>query len=228
MIKTVLLDLDDTIYNFQESEAESLKQAMGKIGITLNEENIRLYSRINEEQWKRLERSEITRGEVLLGRFQIFFDELGIRASAENVKDLYESFLSKSCIFVKGAKSLLEHLSSNYNLYLVSNGTATVQEKRIKKGNIAHYFDDIFISQNIGYNKPDIKYFHKCFEKIENFQNESTIIIGDSMTSDIKGGINANIHTCLYNPKNISYQMGFQSEYEVRNLEEIPKLIKEI
>ena len=200
MIKFVFLDLDDTSFDFHKSEAIALSGMLTEIGVNPTPERISRYSEINSACWKRLERGEMTRDEVLYERFRIFFEEFGIEASADEARLIYEDRLGKGHYFIDGAEDLLKALFGKYRLFLASNGTAKVQKGRIESSGIEVYFEKIFVSQTIGYNKPDKEFFNYCFKCIEGFGKDKAIIIGDSHSSDILGGKNAGIKTCLFNP----------------------------
>lgn len=228
MIKTVLLDLDDTILDFHRTEAVAVSETLRMMGVEPTAQVVERYSRINDGLWKQLEKGEVTREEVLVRRFEILYEELGIECSGQKTRELYEKELSKSYFFVDGAKELLEELCDRFDLYIVSNGTAVVQDGRIRSAGIAKSFKDIFISQRIGVNKPNKVFFEKCFEKIENFSSEQTVIIGDSLTSDIKGGNNVGIKTVWFNPHGKERSSDVVIDYEVSALGEIPKLLESI
>ena len=195
MIKNILLDLDETIFDFHRSEAEAISKTMEQLGVTPSAFLVQRYREINDSMWKRLEKGELTRQELLTLRFSVLFEELGISADPLSAWELYEVNLSSGHYFLEDAPEMLEYLHKKYRLYLVSNGTASVQKGRLESSGIEKYFEKIFISQQIGYNKPDLRYFEKVFENIEDFKKEETVIIGDSLTSDIQGGINAGIKT---------------------------------
>ena len=201
MVEFLLLDLDDTILDFQKAEHIALSKTLRTLGLEPTEEVLARYSLINKAHWERLEKKELTRPQVLLGRFQVLFQEYGIEVDPAQCAALYEDNLSIGHYFLPGAEEALEALSKKYKLYLVSNGTAKVQAGRLKSANISHFFEIIFVSQEIGADKPDITYFERVFARIEGFQKERAIIVGDSLTSDIQGGINAGIRTCWVNPK---------------------------
>lgn len=228
MIKTVLLDIDDTILDFHAAQDIALPSTFRELGIEPTEEVMRRYNEINREGWQMLERGEITRDEVVLRRFRILFAELG-RAELDprDTWSIYEDKLSRIHTFIHGALELLEALFGKYELYVVSNGTATVQDRRIAESGIGKYFKKMFISERVGYDKPSREFFDFCFKNIANFSREETIIIGDSLTSDIQGGINAGILTCHYNPKGIRSDK-IAPDYEVASLSEIPSLLKSI
>lgn len=225
MKKTVFLDLDDTILDFQKAEHAALQKTLKHLGIEPLASTLTRYSVINKRQWELLEEGKLTRQQVLHRRFEILFSELGVNVDAKTAQKKYESELSKGHYFVENAEWLLKELYSKHDLYLASNGTAVVQEGRIKSAGIAPYFKEIFISQNTGYVKPQKEFFDYCFERIPNFKREESIIIGDSLTSDIRGGNNAGIETCWFNPQGKERIEGILVDYEVRSLKEIPALL---
>ena len=155
----VLLDLDDTLLDFHKAERIAIAKTFVKFGIEPDEAIIRRYSEINAEQWKRLVRGEIDREQVLVGRFALLFDELGLDFSSRKAKCIYENFLSQGHYFVSGAEELLEALRGKYRLFICSNGTAVVQEGRLKSAGIGPYFEEIFISEEIGFKKPSAEFF---------------------------------------------------------------------
>ena len=228
MIKTVFLDLDDTIFDFHKAEAIGLSETLSQFGIFPDRQTSEKYSRINKSQWELLEKKEKTRDEVLTDRFTIFFSELGVDIDSRKAREIYEYRLGCGHFFIDGAEQLLIELYGKYDLYLASNGTESVQKRRIASSQIAKYFKEIFISQAIGADKPSIEYFEKCFSRIPDFSKENAIIIGDSITSDILGGKNAGIKTCLYNPKEKENKTDIIPDFEIRSLAEIPKLLERI
>lgn len=171
MIRNILFDLDDTLLNFHLAEKIALTKTLIYLGIEPKEETLSRYSVINLSQWKLLEQEKITRDEVKIRRYQLLFDELGIDCSSEYAAEYYEALLGAGHYFVDGAEELLKRLSKDYRLYIVSNGTAEVQKSRIESSGIAKYLDDIFISQQIGFDKPNVKFFDHCFSSIPNLKN---------------------------------------------------------
>ena len=228
MIKTVFLDLDDTIFDFHKAEALALSNMLTEIGVSPKDELTRRYSEINAVQWKRLERGEITREQVLTERFRLFFLEFGIERDHLEARRIYERNLGTGHYFIEGAEALLENLHGKYDLYLASNGTAAVQAGRIKSSGIEKYFKEIFVSEVIGHNKPSKEFFDACFKRIDGLDTECAIIIGDSLTSDILGGKNAGIKTCLFNPKRKDICGDIIPDYVVSSLGEIPMLLEKI
>ena len=228
MIKFVLLDIDDTLLDFGKAEAAAIRKTFNHIGIPVSDELIRRYSEINDLQWKRLEKGELTREQVLVQRFDILFDELGLKIPSEMVQATYEYLLGVGHYFIDGAEELLKALYGSYELYIASNGTANVQERRIKSADIGKYFNGIFVSEHIGYDKPRKEFFDSCFAQIPDFDKEKAIIVGDRLSSDILGGINAGIKTCWFNRKNDAPDPEIPADYEIHSLAELPALLEKI
>lgn len=228
MIKHVFFDLDDTLLDFGKAEAAALKKALCLHGIEITPELSARYSRINDEQWKKLERGEMTREQVLLRRFEIFFAESGLSADAQAVQNDYERLLGIGHYFVDGAPELLEALSGRYRLYIASNGTASVQDGRIKSAGIGKYFDAVFISEHIGFNKPSREFFEACFAQIPGLRREECIMVGDRLSSDILGGKNAGIMTCLFDPKGLPDDPDIVPDVRISSLGELPKLLEQM
>ena len=228
MIRNVLFDLDDTLFDFHKAEKIALTKTLVHFGIDPTEETLALYSTINATHWKRLELGEISREEVKVGRYRELFKTIGVECDPVKATAYYESMLAIGHYFMPGAPELLEELYRKYRLYIVSNGTAKVQEGRIGSSGIAKYMDGIFISQILGANKPDKQFFDICFAEIPDFSLSETVIIGDSLSSDIKGGINAGITTVSFNPKGIENDNDIKPDYTIKELSEVPGLLSQI
>lgn len=228
MIRNVLFDLDDTLFDFHKAEKIALTKTLVHFGIDPTEETLALYSTINAAHWKRLELGEISREEVKVGRYRELFKTIGVECDPVKATAYYESMLAIGHYFMPGAPELLEELYRKYRLYIVSNGTAKVQEGRIGSSGIAKYMDGIFISQILGANKPDKQFFDICFAEIPDFSFSETVIIGDSLSSDIKGGINAGITTVWFNPKGIENDSDIKPDYTIKELSEVPGLLSQI
>ena len=227
MIKTVFLDLDDTLLDFHRSEAVAIAETLSGFGIEPTEAVKKRYSEINRAMWEQLELGNMTREQILVRRFELLFEELGVDVSGLEARHRYEWNLGGSYFYIDGAEALLSGLSQKYDLYLMSNGTAAVQDRRIAASGIAKYFKGIFISEKVGYNKPAIEFFEKCFAEIPDFKKEESIIVGDSLSSDIKGGINSGILTCHYNPSGEASDSP-RPNYTIKTLEELPLLLASI
>ena len=228
MIRYVLFDVDDTLLDFGKAEAAAIRKTFERIGIPVTDELIRRYSEINAQQWSRFEKGEITREKLLTERFDILFSELGINVPSEMAQASYEYLLGIGHYFVDGAEELLEALKDKYELYIVSNGNASVQDRRLKSAGIIPYFKDIFISERVGFNKPSAEFFEACFERIPGFEKDKAVIVGDRLSSDILGGINAGVKTCWFNPRGDAPNPDIPADYEIKHLSELPALLESI
>lgn len=226
MIEFVFLDLDDTLLDFLKAESVALSRALREMGLEPTEEVISLYSRINKHHWELLEEKKITRPELLIRRFAVLYETLGLELSGEKTQSYYGKFLGEGHFFIPGAEALLEALKGKYRLFLVSNGNISVQQGRLESAGIGPYFEKIFISEAVGVNKPDRAFFDHCFHAIEGFDPNRAIIIGDSLTSDVRGGINAGIRTCWFNPKGKPGREDILPHHEIRSLSELPGLLE--
>ena len=198
----VLFDIDDTLLDFPRSEKEALCEAFMLSGVELNEEMITVYQKINYELWKALERGEIERDELMTRRFEDFAKFYGLDIDFLKVANDYLDCLGKKIYFIEGARELLEALYGKIRMYIVTNGLASVQNSRYLLAGFDKIFDGMFISEEVGANKPDPRFFEYVAEHIDGFKKESALIVGDSITSDIAGGIGFGIDTCWYSPKN--------------------------
>ena len=225
MFEFLFLDLDDTILDFQKAERIALSKTLSSFGLEPTGQVCSLYSRINKAHWERLERKELTRDQVLTGRFQLLFEQVGVDADPVQVAASYESNLSVGHYFLPGAEQALKLLSKKHQLYLASNGTARVQAGRLKSANISHYFQKIFVSQEVGADKPSREYFERCFAQIPGFDPAKALMVGDSLTSDIRGGQNAGIAACWVNPGHKPRRDDIRVDYEIERLSDLPTLL---
>ena len=228
MYEFLFLDLDDTILDFQKAEHIALSKTLESFGLTPTEEVLKRYNQINRAHWEALERKEMTRAQVLLGRFQMLFAEFQLDVDPERVARTYEHNLGIGHYFLPGAEEAVERLSKKYKLYLASNGTASVQKGRLTSANLYRFFQKVFVSQEIGANKPSIEYFERCFAQIPDFDKSKAIIVGDSLTSDILGGQNAGIATCWVNPHHKQGREDIRVDYEIEALSQLEALLENL
>ena len=228
MVKNILLDLDDTLLDFKKAEAIAIRDAFVELGIEPSDENVALYSKINRSCWAKLELGEYTREEVLHKRFDMLFAHLGITGNSHKAQKIYERNLSQGAFYLPGAEELLDELFGKYNLYLATNGIVNVQAPRIESSGIGKYFTDIFVSEKIGYNKPDKRFFDEVSLQIENYTPDETIILGDGLESDIKGGLCAGIKTVYFNPRRLENTTDITPDYEINSHAELLTLLKEM
>ena len=228
MVKTVFLDLDDTILDFHRAEGIALRRTFEELGMQVDDAVLRRYHEINKRHWEMLEEGLITRQQVKTRRFEQLFAEMGMTCDGEEVWKVYEKNLSIGHYFIDGAQELLETLAPRYDLYLASNGTAAVQKSRLASADIEKYFKGKFISEEMGVNKPSLLYFERCFAAIPEFSRETAVIVGDSLTSDIRGGLNAGIRTVWFNPEGNEPREDIRPHYTFGALSELPALLEKL
>ena len=227
MLEFLLIDLDDTILDFQKAEEIALEKTLSHFGITPDPETCALYSRINRAYWQALERGEMTRSQVAVGRFAELFSKVGVSGDAAECNRYYWEQLSVGHEFLPGAEEALRSLASKYKLYMASNGTKSVQQPRLKSAGIEKYFKDIFISEDLGADKPAKAFFDRAFARIPGFDPKKAMIVGDSLTSDIQGGINAGIATCWVNSQHKQPGM-IKPDHEIPSLSRLAALLETI
>lgn len=198
---TVLFDADGTLLDFKRSEDEAVREMFKLFDISANDDMVKKYSDINDSLWKALERGEIEKNVLLYHRFELFCNHYGFVRDYKKMAQTYMNTLSTKSYIIAGADALCRKLYDNVKMHIVTNGVEFIQKGRFSTCPITKYFDNIFVSGVLGYEKPDVKYF-EAVEKIISIDKKSTLIVGDSLTSDIKGGIDYGIDTCWYNPNN--------------------------
>ena len=205
----VLLDLDGTLLDFKKSQKSAFFRCFPDGDEALYEH----YETINVAQWARLERGEATREEILHARFAIFMDEANIPGDPDEMNIRYLNFLSEGCDPIDGALEAVDKLSKNFKLAMVSNGVALVQHRRLKESGLLPYFDTVLISEEIGFAKPDPRFFSTAMERCGETDPKKVLMIGDSLSADIAGGISAGVDTCWFNPEHHPLPEGYAPTY---------------
>lgn len=225
----LLFDADNTILDFDKAEEQALKRAFAESGLHFDDDALTVYRRNNMRQWRLFEQGVIReKSEVLSSRFVETFNELGLTADSAVTADLYEQYLHEGFFVIYNAEQVLQGLQKlGCRLYLVSNGVLSIQNSRMKGSGMDKYFLKRFVSEEVGFPKPRKEYFDYCFANIADFDASKTLIIGDSLTSDVQGGVNAGIDTCWYNPKHEINVLGIKPTYEIDDLQNLFCLIDE-
>lgn len=225
MIKAVFIDIDNTLIDFGKCSRLAIKNGIESIGMQYDEIMFETFTRINDGLWLEIEKGTITKEQLYTSRWNIIFGELGIDFDSAEFESIFFNNLTQIAIPVDGAKETAEYLSSKYILCAASNGPYNQQVNRLKNSGMLEYFTDIFVSEDIGYSKPDKEFFNVCFKKLGNIKPEETIIIGDSLTADIKGGIDCHMKTLWYNHFKVKSSDLIIADYTVDNLSEIKKIL---
>ena len=222
----LLFDADNTVLDFTAAEAAALKRVFHTYDIPANDETISTYAKINDGLWKMLERGEIEKDRLRYRRFEDFLQHFGYDRPAREIADAYTAALSEECILMPGMAELCRKLSVRYRMYIVTNGIGSVQRSRWARAEIRDCFLDLFISEELGYEKPAREYFDLVAERIPDFDREKALLIGDSLSSDMRGGQNAGIDTCWFCPSaEAKLPEGLTVTYTVRNAEELYALL---
>jgi len=227
MFKLLLWDIDGTILNFLAAEKAAIKKCFEilKLG-PCDDAMVERYSSINVRYWQMLERGEMSKPEILVGRFSEFFSCYGIDTSlAKAFNDEYQIRLGDTIVFTPHAIEMLDRYKGKIKQCAVTNGTKIAQSRKIDRSGLDNVFDDIFISEDVGYEKPALEFFKAVFDKIGAYNPEEVLIIGDSLTSDITGGINAGIKTCWYNPGHKENANHLPIDYEIADLSELVSIV---
>ncbi len=225
-IKYIFLDADETLLDFPSGERAALKATLEHYGLRFTDEVYRGYSDENLRLFKLLERGEIERKELVATRFEGLLSRLGARdISAADMNGYYIDRLSLCAATIDGAHEMCRELSGRYKLYIATNGAMISQMGRLKSTGLLEYMTDVFISEAIGVNKPSAEFFEYCFDKIGDRERDKYIILGDSLTSDMLGGRNAGIATCLFDSRNEVPMPHELCDYKIKQLGDFPKLL---
>ncbi len=223
MITTILWDVDGTLLDFNAAERAAVRTLFARFGLgECSDEMLARYSAINMSFWERLERNEITKPEVLRGRFEQFFGEYGIDTGlAVSFNESYQITLGDTIVFLDDSFNIVRSLRGKVRQYVVSNGTVAAQTKKLDSSKLGEMMDGIFLSEKLGVEKPNKAFFDKLFEQIGPCDPSEVLIVGDSLTSDIRGGMNAGIRTCWYDPAKKPVPEGYNIDYVISDLSEI-------
>lgn len=238
----IFWDVDGTLLDFKESEKWALREAFLNHEITIDEEIHSVYSRINDSYWKRLERGELTRPEVLRGRFDDFFRTLmpggalahkGIDADKlaavdkEQFRMQYQKNLGSVYFYMEDSLSLCKKLrEEGFLQYIITNGVEWTQRNKLQLAGFDRIMEDIFISETIGYDKPDVRFFDACFNAVKGqVDKRKILVVGDSLTSDMKGAENAGLDCCLYVPDGEPDEKPLGVTYKISRLWDVEEVL---
>lgn len=227
MIKTILWDIDGTLLSFTKAEHAAIQTCFEIFGLgPCTEEMIERYSVLNLSYWKRLERGEITKPRLLVERFEEFFKNEGVVCGdPAGFNAEYQVRLGDTICFNDEGYELVKSLKGRVRQYAVTNGTKVAQDRKLSRSGLGELFDGVFISDAVGYEKPAVEFFHHVFANIPPCGKNEMLIVGDSLTSDMQGGVNAGIPTVWYNPEAAPNTTGVAVDYEIRDLREVLNIL---
>lgn len=225
--KYLLWDVDGTLLNFKAAERVGIIEAFKAAKLKeCTEEMLESYSKINDSYWERLEKGEVDKKTVLIDRFKDFFDLYNIKdVDPVAFNDLYHSFLGETIVYMDNSYELIKSLKDKYKLVIITNGTKSVQERKLSKSGFDKLFEKVYISDVVGYQKPSIEFMTYVKNDLGVKDNKELLIIGDSLTSDIKLGVNSDVDTIWYNPHHKVNNKDIKPTYEVDNLKDVLKII---
>ena len=224
-IKAILYDVDGTLLDFETQEEVALSYCFKKYNLgELSEEKLELYKRINLSYWEMFEKNLITKEKLVVKRFEDYLEALGVKLNAEEVNDTYFSKLGDTIVFKDNSYELVKSLKGKIKQYVVTNGAIRVQKTKLAKSGFDKLMDDVFISDEVGYQKPRKEFFDAIKNRLGDVANDEILIVGDSLTSDMKLADNCNLISCFYNPKKKDYKVDFKIDYEISDLNEVKKI----
>ncbi len=225
---TILWDLDQTLLNFDLSMEHALRAVFDRYGLPIDEEIAARYDVINRSYWLRLESGELTKEQVTVGRFRTLFEELGIiHVAPEQVNADYQRELGNVFFYMEDAEELVTQLKEKgYRQYVVTNGVNSTQASKMKLSGLDKIMDGVFVSELMGYPKPRKEYFDACFAAMPGVTRGECILVGDSLTSDMRGAQNAGVASCWFNPTGRAKDVEVRTDYEIRRLEELLAILE--
>ena len=223
MYTTLLFDIDDTLLDFKMAEKVAISKTLENIGLTPTDDVVKKYSDINAALWEKYQRKEIAKDRLVIKRFEEFLEFYGLNFNAKEVNDDYFHNVAQGFFEIEGAKQTLSKLNEKYETYAVTNATLWISTSRLKGSGFYPMFKKIFNSEEIGASKPNKEFFDVVFANINEKDKSKILIIGDSLTSDIQGGINAGIDTCWINPGSKSTTLAVT--YNIKSVTELLNIL---
>ena len=225
MYDIVLLDADMTIWDFEASEQLALQDVVESLGVTMTEDIFAFYHKVNSALWKAFDLKQVTKEELAYERFAKLLEYLGKEGDPPGLNHYYQQRLGEHAIMLPGGEDMVRRLAERCTLYILTNGMHTAQVGRFEKSPIKPYIKRMFISEDMGCQKPDKAYFDKVFDIIGLQDKSRAVMVGDSLTSDIRGGINAGVDTIWYNPKGKPHDPATMPTYTAATMDEIVALV---
>ena len=196
--KAVLIDIDNTLLDFRASSYDALVECFGAYGVRFTEQDMRRYEVYNDALWCAFERGEVERETLFIRRFELYFAERGLDLDPVAFNEMYLKGLARGAHLMPHALELLRWLHGRYRVFVVTNGDAYAQRSRMALSGVGQYLDDAFISEELGCRKPEAAFFDRVFAAIGEEYRACSLLVGDSLSSDMQGGRNAGIPTCFY------------------------------
>lgn len=217
----LLLDADGTLLDFKKTEARGLRETFRQHDLHIDQQILADYSIINKKCWEEYEQGLLDKETLLEERFRRLFAKYGITADTAAIEETYQYELGQGAYLIPEAYETCEALREKCDLYIVTNGVAVTQHTRIRDCGLDKLIKGMFISEEIGYQKPQREFFEYVFDHIPDFDKKKALMVGDSLTADIRGGICAGLDTCWYNPGRLSRPEGLPVTYEIQDIRDL-------
>jgi YjjG family noncanonical pyrimidine nucleotidase len=224
----LLFDADGTLFDYDKAEMQALRQTFEQFGHAYQTEYLALYRPINQKLWVELEQGTITQAALQVRRFELLLQSLGIQGDGSAFGTCYLQNLAGAWALMDGAEEMIRALHPAYRLMIVTNGLKDVQRPRLNASPIGKYFDDVVISEEVGAAKPSRAFFDVAFARMGNPPKREVLLIGDSLSADIRGGIDYGIDTCWFNPAHLPRPAGWDIRYEISVLGQFIILLEEL
>ncbi len=214
----------NTILDFDACSKKSMINAFSVFSLEYKEEMFDVFYKKNKELWEEVERGNLTVPKLYEIRWNTIFELLGTSADGIAVEKVFHKGIEEGYEKMEGAEEFLSYLSAKFKVYAASNAPYHQQKTRLYNAELLTYFSDLFVSEEIGFQKPSFEFFDYCIKAL-NLKPEEIIIIGDSLTADIKGGIAAGLKTCWFNPKKAPLPEGVKPDFQISDLREIKNIL---
>lgn len=225
--KFLLFDMDDTLLDFRSNETDSLNKLFNYYGYEFTEEVFRIYNSVNKQLWSDYEAGVISLEDIMKTRFSKTLALLGKTADGGEWENRYRELLGSGTQLIDGAPDICRNLAASRRSFIITNGVTYTQIHRLKSSGLYDYFENVFTSQMIGFQKPSMGFFRYVMTHIDGFNKESCLIIGDSLTTDIKGGLLSGIDTCWFNINSMNSPSDIKSTFTIADLSELYKICSE-
>ena len=223
----LLFDADDTLFDFRQNERRAFRRVCALHGLPDTEAAYGLYHQINGDLWREFEAGLRDKGSVLTERFRRLGEALGIPLDPARCTRDHEDGLAMPPILIPGAEEVCRRLARRHRLYLITNAVAAVQRSRFAASPLPPFFRDVFVSESVGWGKPAPQFFQYVFDHVPGITRENCLVIGDSLTSDIRGANNFGLPCCWFNPRGLPAPPDLRIDCAVSSLPELLPLLGE-
>ncbi|WP_346354329.1 YjjG family noncanonical pyrimidine nucleotidase [Azotosporobacter soli] len=224
--EVILFDADETLFDFKRSEKVALEKSITTFNIKYDEAyHLPIYSAINKRVWQELEQGILSAEQLKTERFKRLTEKLNLTFDPNEFSNIYLNSLAEASFLLEDALEIVTYLNKKYRLVIITNGLTVVQKKRIQQSSIANYFEAVVISEEVNVSKPNQEIFRYALRRIKHENKETVLMVGDSLSSDIQGGLNFAIDTCWFNPNRSKNESNITPTFEIQSLLELKKLL---